>query len=48
MNRTWNVRPSATPSSTDILFEYSAGEGNAGFNCGNPLNWASIPLRYGT
>lgn len=50
VNRTWTVMPSATPSSTDILFEYITGEGNASFNYASnlelgqyvPSNWNVI------
>jgi len=37
VNRTWTIKPSATPSSVDVLFEYAPGEGNATFNYATPL-----------
>ena len=37
INRTWTIKPSATPSSVDILFEYATGEGNAAFNYSSNL-----------
>lgn len=37
VNKTWTVLPSATPSSTDIQFEYLFGDGAAGFNYASNL-----------
>ena len=37
VNRTWTIKPSTTPSSADVIFEYSGTDGNAGFNYASPL-----------